>query len=130
MNNSIKTRESQNQLINVLLKEINIKGTDTDKGVKVGLVLLTSVKDAIAFKKRLAAFENSIPHNKAINITFIKTKSLTVDVFLFGSYLGKLKVDKNDIYIDYSMDWFNVTGISDSVFTEFRECIKTKLTLI
>ena len=52
-----------------------------------------------------------------------------VHVYLYGSLLGTCKVNHLDFYIDYSMDWVSINGISDIVHNEFRRLIKDQLVI-
>lgn len=50
-------------------------------------------------------------------------------VYLYGSLIGTCGVNEFDFYVDYSMDWVNINGVSDIVHDEFRKLINKQLIL-
>lgn len=56
MNDIFKVSKDQNKRINVLLTEIGIVGVETDQGVRIGRILLASVREVIAFKNSIRRY--------------------------------------------------------------------------
>lgn len=63
-------------------------------------------------------------------IEFNRKNSREVLVTLYGAPMGTLTVNEFDFYVDYSMNWINLNGVSNTVHNEFTRLINEQLYVI
>lgn len=60
-------------------------------------------------------------------IEFTRRDKKLVTVTLYGSFMGTLAVNEFDFYIDHSMNWSSLQGVSNAVHREFTRLINEQL---
>lgn len=63
-------------------------------------------------------------------IEFNRKNSREVSVTLYGAAMGTLVVNEFDFYVDYSMNWINLNGVSNKAHEEFSRLINEQLYVI